>query len=254
MALVGPSGCGKSTLLRVVAGLAPADRGEIRIGGDVVDDGVRRVEPEHRRTGLVFQEHALFPHLTVADNIAFGLRDLSRVGTGRARRPLAQRDRPRSARRPLPARAVRRRAPARRPGPRARPRTAARAARRALRQPRPEPADPAAGRHRRDPPVHRHAGAVRDPRSGGGPVDRRPGGRDARGTDRTGRPARRRVPPSGQPVRGRASSTRPPSSPSPAARPSSGTSRSRPTTASSCSDPTTWPSRSPSTAGAPMPR
>ena len=63
----------------MVAGLAAADRGEIRIGGDVVDDGVRRVEPEHRRTGLVFQEHALFPHLTVADNIAFGLRDLSRA-------------------------------------------------------------------------------------------------------------------------------------------------------------------------------
>jgi iron(III) transport system ATP-binding protein len=78
VALVGPSGCGKSTLLRVVAGLASADAGEIRIGGDLVDDGVRRVEPEHRHTGLVFQEHALFPHLTVADNIAFGLRDLPR--------------------------------------------------------------------------------------------------------------------------------------------------------------------------------
>ena len=79
VALVGPSGCGKSTLLRVVAGLAKADRGEVRISGDVVEDGVRRVEPEHRRTGLVFQEHALFPHLTVADNIAFGLRDVSRA-------------------------------------------------------------------------------------------------------------------------------------------------------------------------------
>jgi iron(III) transport system ATP-binding protein len=79
VALVGPSGCGKSTLLRLVAGLADADAGEIRIGGEVVDDGVRRVEPEHRRTGLVFQEHALFPHLSVADNITFGLR---RAGRG----------------------------------------------------------------------------------------------------------------------------------------------------------------------------
>jgi iron(III) transport system ATP-binding protein len=78
VALVGPSGCGKSTLLRLAAGLAAADAGEIRIGGDVVDDGTRRVEPEHRHTGLVFQEHALFPHLTVGDNIAFGLRELPR--------------------------------------------------------------------------------------------------------------------------------------------------------------------------------
>ena len=79
VALVGPSGCGKSTLLRLAAGLASLDRGEIRIAGDVVDDGVRRVEPEHRRAGLVFQEHALFPHLSVADNIAFGLRGTSRA-------------------------------------------------------------------------------------------------------------------------------------------------------------------------------
>jgi iron(III) transport system ATP-binding protein len=79
VALVGPSGCGKSTLLRLAAGLAALDDGEIRIAGDVVDDGVRRVEPEHRRTGLVFQEHALFPHLSVADNIAFGLRDVPRA-------------------------------------------------------------------------------------------------------------------------------------------------------------------------------
>ncbi len=78
VALVGPSGCGKSTLLRLAAGLVFADSGEIRIGGDVVDDGVRRVEPEHRRTGLVFQEHALFPHLTVADNITFGMRGVPR--------------------------------------------------------------------------------------------------------------------------------------------------------------------------------
>ena len=78
VALVGPSGCGKSTLLRLAAGLAASDAGEIRIGGDVVDDGTRRVEPEHRHTGLVFQEHALFPHLTVGDNIAFGLRELTR--------------------------------------------------------------------------------------------------------------------------------------------------------------------------------
>ena len=86
LALVGPSGCGKSTLLRVVAGLTAADTGTVRIAGDVVDDGSRRVDPEHRHVGLVFQEHALFPHMTVADNVSFGLR-----GVGRAER-LRRRD------------------------------------------------------------------------------------------------------------------------------------------------------------------
>ncbi|MCC6433958.1 MAG: ABC transporter ATP-binding protein [Acidimicrobiales bacterium] len=75
LALVGPSGCGKSTLLRLVAGLHTVDAGTIEIGGRVVDDGHRiRLAPEHRHVGLVFQEHALFPHLSVADNVAFGLR------------------------------------------------------------------------------------------------------------------------------------------------------------------------------------
>jgi iron(III) transport system ATP-binding protein len=85
VALVGPSGCGKSTLLRLAAGLAAVDTGTICIAGDVVDDGVRRVEPEHRHAGLVFQEHSLFPHLSVADNITFGLRDLPRSGRAERR-------------------------------------------------------------------------------------------------------------------------------------------------------------------------
>jgi len=79
LALVGPSGCGKSTLLRIVAGLTAADRGEVSIGGRLVEDGSRRADPEHRDVGLVFQEHALFPHLTVSQNIRFGLRALSRA-------------------------------------------------------------------------------------------------------------------------------------------------------------------------------
>jgi iron(III) transport system ATP-binding protein len=79
LALVGPSGCGKSTLLRIVAGLAAADRGEVRIGGRLVEDGSRRADPEQRDVGLVFQEHALFPHLTVSRNIMFGMRALTRV-------------------------------------------------------------------------------------------------------------------------------------------------------------------------------
>ena len=108
LALVGPSGCGKSTLLRLVAGLVGVDRGTIRIGATLVDDGTRRVDPERRRIGLVFQEHALFPHLTVAQNVAFGLRNVPRAERRPARRPMARSRRPRRLRPPLPARAVRR--------------------------------------------------------------------------------------------------------------------------------------------------
>jgi iron(III) transport system ATP-binding protein len=85
LALVGPSGCGKSTILRLVAGLIGVDRGRIDIGGAVVDDGSTRVDPERRHVGLVFQEHALFPHLTVAQNIGFGLRGMPRDERSRRR-------------------------------------------------------------------------------------------------------------------------------------------------------------------------
>ena len=71
--LLGPSGCGKTTVLRCIAGFEPVREGVIRIAGRAVSgDGVM-VAPEHRRIGMVFQDYALFPHLSVADNIAFGL-------------------------------------------------------------------------------------------------------------------------------------------------------------------------------------
>ena len=66
---LGPSGCGKTTLLRCIAGLEDADEGEILIGGEVVN----RIPPYKRNCSIVFQQHALFPHMNVFDNIAFGL-------------------------------------------------------------------------------------------------------------------------------------------------------------------------------------
>jgi iron(III) transport system ATP-binding protein len=77
--LIGPSGCGKSTTLRLVAGLERPDDGLISIAGEVVADRRHSQPPERRRVGLVFQDHALFPHLSVARNIAFGLDKLPRA-------------------------------------------------------------------------------------------------------------------------------------------------------------------------------
>ena len=71
--LLGPSGCGKSTTLRMIAGVERPDAGVIRIDGQVVFDAQRNVPPEARSVGLMFQDFALFPHLTVAQNVAFGL-------------------------------------------------------------------------------------------------------------------------------------------------------------------------------------
>src|SRR5512134_2914086 len=68
--ILGPSGCGKSTLLRMVAGLETITAGEIAIGGRVVN----RLEPKDRDIAMVFQNYALYPHMSVYDNMAYGLR------------------------------------------------------------------------------------------------------------------------------------------------------------------------------------
>ena len=68
--LLGPSGCGKTTILRAIAGFVPVARGRIRLGGNDITD----VSAENRDVGIVFQNYALFPHMTVEDNVAFGLR------------------------------------------------------------------------------------------------------------------------------------------------------------------------------------
>jgi len=71
---LGPSGCGKSTALNCITGLLPISSGEIYIDDECIDDSKRKTAPEKREFGMVFQNYALFPHLTVFDNIAFGLR------------------------------------------------------------------------------------------------------------------------------------------------------------------------------------
>ena len=73
VALLGPSGCGKTTALRLIAGFETADSGNLTIDGNNVVQGDRSLPPEKRRVGMVFQEGALFPHLTVEQNIAYGL-------------------------------------------------------------------------------------------------------------------------------------------------------------------------------------
>ncbi len=78
LALLGPSGCGKTTTLRLVAGFERPDAGLVRLAGDEVAGPERFVPPERRRVGVVFQDYALFPHLTVAQNVGYGVRERSR--------------------------------------------------------------------------------------------------------------------------------------------------------------------------------
>ncbi len=72
--LLGPSGCGKSTTLRIIAGVEKQDSGAIHVDGNLVCDAGFPLPPEQRHIGLMFQDFALFPHLTVAQNVAFGLK------------------------------------------------------------------------------------------------------------------------------------------------------------------------------------
>lgn len=76
--IIGPSGSGKSSLLRLVSGLEEPKKGTIIIDGKTIVDERTYIEPENRGIGMVFQDYALFPHLTVANNITFGLHKLSR--------------------------------------------------------------------------------------------------------------------------------------------------------------------------------
>ena len=106
MVLVGPSGCGKTTALRMVAGLEDISEGQLKIGDRVVN----HVPPRDRDIAMVFQSYALYPHLTVYDNIAFGLK-LKKMAEGGDRQARAERGagaRPRA----LPRQRSRARSPA----------------------------------------------------------------------------------------------------------------------------------------------
>ena len=83
LGLLGPSGCGKTTLLRIVAGFEKVSQGEIILKESVVSNSFMTVPPEKRNTGMVFQDYALFPHLTVEKNIAFGLKGKNFKGINR---------------------------------------------------------------------------------------------------------------------------------------------------------------------------
>ncbi|NDH80056.1 MAG: ABC transporter ATP-binding protein, partial [Burkholderiaceae bacterium] len=72
--LLGPSGCGKSTVLRAICGFEPVQTGEIKIHGKTVSSPSQRISPAERKVGMVFQDFALFPHLSVLENVMFGLR------------------------------------------------------------------------------------------------------------------------------------------------------------------------------------
>ena len=71
LSLLGPSGCGKTTTLRLIAGFIQPNEGTILLG----NEDVTQVAPQHREIGMVFQDYALFPHMTVAENIGFGLKE-----------------------------------------------------------------------------------------------------------------------------------------------------------------------------------
>lgn len=86
LTILGPSGGGKTTALRLLAGFEKPSSGRIQIGENIVADETRFVPPEQRKVGMVFQDYALFPHVTVAENIAFGIRK-----SGKSRQPQVER-------------------------------------------------------------------------------------------------------------------------------------------------------------------
>jgi iron(III) transport system ATP-binding protein len=86
--LLGPSGCGKTTTLRLIAGFVEPSAGEIRVGDQLVSSPMRTVPPERRNMSMIFQSYALWPHMTVAQNVSYGL-ELRKLDRGTIKRKLA---------------------------------------------------------------------------------------------------------------------------------------------------------------------
>src|ERR1700704_6656448 len=86
--LLGPSGCGKTTTLRLIAGFVEPTEGDIRVGDRVVSTPQKTLPPERRNMSMIFQSYALWPHMTVAENIAYGLK-LRKMDTNTIKRKLA---------------------------------------------------------------------------------------------------------------------------------------------------------------------
>ena len=174
--LVGPSGCGKSTTLRMIAGLEDITGGEIAVDGEVVND----VPPKDRDMAMVFQNYALYPHMTVHENMSFGLRLKRYPKAEIARRVAGGRPHPRHHRaaRAQAAATVRRPAPARRHGPRDRAQSQGVPVRRAAVEPRRQAARADAHRDQARAPEGAHHHGLRHPRPGRGDDPGRPRGGD----------------------------------------------------------------------------
>ena len=200
----GPSGCGKTTTLRMIAGFVAPTAGRVRLGGQ----DVTALPPWRRNAGMVFQSYALFPHLTVAQNVAFGLemRKMPQRGDRRARRRGAAAGAAGRPERAPAAPALGRAAAARGAGARAGdpPRRAA-AGRAAVEPGRQAPRNGAGGDPRAAAPARHHHGDGHA-RPGRGADHGRPAGRDVRGLGAPGRLAARPLRAPGRPRSWRASS------------------------------------------------
>ena len=199
--LLGPSGCGKTTTLRMIAGFIAPTAGRVRLGGK----DVTALPPWKRNAGMVFQSYALFPHLTVAENVAFGLemRKVPRAEIAPRVAEALRLVRLDGLRRAPAAPALRRPAAARRAGARARHPARRAAARRAAVEPRRQAARDGAGRDPRAAAQARHHHGDGDARPGGSADHGRPPGRDVRGLGAPGRLAARPLRAPGRPLRGR---------------------------------------------------